>query len=205
MSRIGLGLILLGVWLLWWGSASPANVLSGLAVIAILFVVVPTSRPLLPTIRIRPLALARLVGYFIYNIVTSNVLLSWTILSPRAQVHTGVLQVPLCTDDIGIVTMVANITALTPGSMVVQVDHGAGRAVLWVHVLTPRDPATIARGVSTLERRCIEALGSPEQIAAVHAGASPAQSWPALDPNGGPASDPTDEPGSGPTEETDAS
>ena len=183
MSRIGLGLVLLGVWLFWWGSASPANILSGIAVISILFVVVPTTRPMLPTIRIRPWALVRLVGYFIYNIVTSNVLLSWTILSPRAQVHTGVLQVPLCTDDIGIVTMVTNITALTPGSMVVQVDHGGpGGAVLWVHVLTPRDPATVARSVSTLERHCIEALGSPEQIAAVHAGAAPAQAWPALDP-----------------------
>ena len=169
MSRIALGLIMLAVWLLWWGSASPANILSGLAVVAILFFVVPSSRPLLPTVRLRPVALVKLAAYFLYSLITSNVILSWAILSPRSHVHTGVVRVPMCTDDISLVTMVTNITALTPGSMVVQVDHGANGAVLWVHVLTPGDVEEVAAAVLTLERYCIEAVGSPEQVAALRA------------------------------------
>lgn len=173
MSRFGLALLLLAVWLLLWGSASPANILSGLAVVAVLFVVVPSSRPLLPTHMIRPWGLLRLAGFFVVNIVTSNVVLSWAILSPRARLRTGVIRVPLTTADLGIATMVTNITALTPGSMVVQIDHDASSAVLWVHILTPGDPELVARRVSALERHCIEAVGTAEQLAAVRAAADP--------------------------------
>mgnify|MGYP003440902821 CR=1 FL=1 len=36
MSAVGFGALLLGIWLLLWGSVSLANVLSGLAVVALL-------------------------------------------------------------------------------------------------------------------------------------------------------------------------
>lgn len=170
MSRIGLGLVLVAVWLLWWGSASPANVLAGIAVVLVLFVVFPSDRAIRPTIRFRPIALARLLGFFAFNLVTSNVVLSRTILSPRADVHTGVVKVPLRTDDVGIITMVANITALTPGSMVVQLDVDGSDDLAWVHVLTPGDPFQVARSFSRLEQLCVEAVGSDEQIARLRTG-----------------------------------
>lgn len=171
MSRVGLGLMLLVVWLMLWGSASPANVLSGVVVVALLFVVVPTSRPLWPNGRLHPLGLMRLAGYFIVNVLWSNIVLSWAILSPRAQLHKGVVHVRMRTGDLGIVTMVTNLTALTPGSMVVQINHDPSNSVLWVHYLTPGDPEKVARNVVALERRCIEAFGTAEQIEAVRSGA----------------------------------
>lgn len=176
MSRIGLGLVLLTVWLLWWGSASPANVLSGIAVIAFLFFVVPTSRPLWPTGRFHPVALVRLAVQFVASIISSNVVLSRSILSPRADLHTGVVKVDLCTDDIRIVTMVTNLTALTPGSMVVKVDDAQPLTTLWVHVLTPGDPDEVAPSILALERRCIEAIGTPEQIRRVRQAGTPGSS-----------------------------
>ena len=169
MSRTGLAVMLIVVWLMWWGSATPANLLAGIAVVAVLFVVFPSNRPLRPTVRLRPLALARLMGHFLANLVTSNVVLSRTILSPRADVHTGVIKVPLRTDDVALITMVANMTALTPGSMVVQLDIAEPAPLAWVHVLTPGDPRAIGRSISRLEQLCIEAFGSDAAIAALHA------------------------------------
>lgn len=183
MSRLSLAVLLLAVWLLLWGSASPANILSGLAVIALLYVVVPSARRTLPSHLASPWGLARLAGSFALNMVTSNLILSWAILSPRSSVRTGVIRVPLTTDDIGIATMVTNITALTPGSMVVQVDQDGPVAVLWVHVLTPGQPEDVARRVSALERSCIRAVGTAEQRAAMLAAGEP-EFLPAPDPSG---------------------
>ena len=181
MSRVSLAILLLVVWVLLWGSASAANLLSGLAVIAVLFVVVPSSRRMLPSHVASPWGLVRLAGSFAASMITSNVILSWAILSPRARVRTGVVRVPLTTNDIGIATMVTNITALTPGSMVVQVDQDGPVAVLWVHVLTPGEPEAVARRVSGLERSCILAVGTAEQRAALRA-AGDVELLPAPDP-----------------------
>ena len=82
MSRLALGAMLLAVWLLLWGSASPTNILSGLAIVGLLFVVVPSSRRMLPSRLVHPWGLLKLGGWFAMNIVTSNVVLSWAILSP---------------------------------------------------------------------------------------------------------------------------
>ena len=189
MSRISLAVLLLAVWLLLWGSASAANILSGLAVIAVLYVVVPSSRPMLPSHLASPWGLARLAGSFAVSLVTSNLILSWAILSPRASVRTGVIRVPMTTNDIGIATMVTNITALTPGSMVVQVDQDGPVAVLWIHVLTPGQPEEVARRVSALERACIRAVGTAEQRAALQAAGEP-ELLPAPDPSSPDSSSP---------------
>lgn len=164
MSRFGLGIVLLAVWLLLWGSASPANLLSGVAVIVGLYVVFPSSRPLAPTIRFRPIALARLLAHFLASIVGSNIMLSRTILSRHARVHSGVVRVQMHCDDLTLLTMVINITALTPGSMAVELDLDQVRPVIWVHVLTSGDPTDIGRNVLVLEELCVRALGSAEQI-----------------------------------------
>ena len=164
MSRLALGSVLLAVWLLLWGSASPANLLSGCVLIALLFAAVPTNRSWRPTMPVRPMSVLRLGGWFVVNLVVSNVVLSRAILSPRAQLHSSVMRVPLRTNDIRILTMVTNITALTPGTIVVQVDPHEPVADIWVHVLTPGDPDRTARVIARLEAHCIRAVGSPADI-----------------------------------------
>ena len=182
MSRLSLAALLLVVWVLLWGAASPANLLSGLAVIAVLFVVVPSTRRKWPSHVASPWGVVRLAAWFALNMITSNVILSWAILSPRKQLHTGVVRVPLRTNDMGIATMVTNITALTPGSMVVQVDHDGPVAVLWIHVLTPGEPESVARRASALEAGCIRAVGTAEQRAALRDAGEP-EFLPAPDPS----------------------
>ena len=64
MSRLSLAVLLLVVWVLLWGAASPANLLSGLAVIGVLFVVVPSTRRKWPSHAASPVGIVRLAASF---------------------------------------------------------------------------------------------------------------------------------------------
>ena len=167
MSRLTLGAILVAVWLLLWGSITVANVLSGVAVAAFLFAVYPSDLPWRPSGRVRPVPFLVLCGRFVVDVVWSNVWLTIAVLGPQRSVHTELVRVELRVGDPRLIAMVTNLTALTPGAMVVRVDVEGARPVLLVHVLSVRDPDRFASAMLGLERRCVRALGSDEQVALV--------------------------------------
>jgi multicomponent Na+:H+ antiporter subunit E len=169
MSRLSLVAVLVTVWVLLWGSATPANLLGGAAVAAVLLVVYPTDLRWWPNWRIRPLALAALAWHFVVGVIGSNIWLTIAVLGPQRSVRTELVRVELRVDDPRLITAVANLTALTPGSMVVRVDTDGARPQVLLHVLTVRDPERFAGAMLQLERRCVRALGSSEQIACVEA------------------------------------
>jgi multicomponent Na+:H+ antiporter subunit E len=167
MSRLTLGAILVAVWLLLWGSITVANVLSGIAVAAFLFAVYPSDLPWRPSGRVRPGPFLVLCGRFVVDVVWSNVWLTIAVLGPQRSVHTELVRVELRVGDPRLIAMVTNLTALTPGAMVVRVDAEGARPVVLVHVLSVRDPDRFASAMLGLERRCVRALGSDEQVALV--------------------------------------
>jgi multicomponent Na+:H+ antiporter subunit E len=169
MSRLTLGALLVLVWVLLWGGASPANLLGGVLVAVVLFVVYPNDLPTWPTRRVRPVALVGLAAHFVAGVVASNFWLTTAVLGPRRAVRTELVRVELCVDDPRLLTIVANLTALTPGAMVVRIDTDGPRPVVLLHVLTVRDPARFGGATVTLERRCVRAFGTDEQIALVEA------------------------------------
>ncbi len=169
MSRLTLGALLVLVWVLLWGGASPANLLGGVLVAVVLFVVYPNDLPTWPTRRVRPVALAGLAAHFVAGVVASNFWLTTAVLGPRRAVRTELVRVELCVDDPRLLTIVANLTALTPGAMVVRIDTDGPRPVVLLHVLSVRDPARFGGATVTLERRCVRAFGPDEQIALVEA------------------------------------
>ena len=61
LYAVGLSLI----WVMAWGSPSPANVLGGLAVAALLLTVTPNVVPTHGAVRVRPVAIARLAAYLL--------------------------------------------------------------------------------------------------------------------------------------------
>jgi multicomponent Na+:H+ antiporter subunit E len=106
--------------------------------------------------------------------VASNFWLTTAVLGPRRSVRTELVRVELCIDDPRLLTIVANLTALTPGTMVVRIDTDGPQPIVLLHVLTVRDPARFGAATVTLERRCVRAFGTDEQIAVVEAsGARP--------------------------------
>ena len=157
MSLVARVLLLLAVWLLAWGRVSTANVLTGLALIALLLVTFPAPRPGTARGRLRPVGIARLVGYVLRSLVVSNVLVARQILARRSRINTGVIEYDVeCGEDF-VITLMANIIALTPGTM--TVDATRVPPALHVHFLLLDDVETARRSIAHLERLVVAATG----------------------------------------------
>ena len=152
---MGLVVTLVALWLLLWGDLSVANVASGVLVALGLLAVFPLARPAAATRRVvRPLALARLVGYLALELVVSNLVVARVILSPKARTRTGVVACPLRTDSDRMVTALCNLIALSPGTMMVDVSDDA----LYVHALLLRDLDEVRRDVGRLQALLLAAF-----------------------------------------------
>ena len=118
--------MLLAIWLLAWGSLSWANVLSGLVVAGGLMVALPDARRPARLPVIRPVALVRLGLRLAKDLVVANLVLIREVLSPWPRISTGVVRVPLpeCSDQV--LTLLANLVALTPGTIPVEVERDSG-------------------------------------------------------------------------------
>ncbi len=127
------------MWVLAWGSLTFANVLGGLVVAAVLVVVTP-GRPGPRPVDDRPSGRCRShdsLGFALVEMARSNILLVRDVLAPRSRLHPGVMAVPLprCSD--GLLTLITNMLALTPGTNPVHVEPDP--AVVYVHVLHMHD------------------------------------------------------------------
>lgn len=152
--------VLIALWLLAWGEASTANLASGLAVAAALLVASPPARHSGPPLRIRPLGVVRLLLYIARQLVTSNYLVAREIISRRSSIRTGVLAYPVQHPSDEVVTLIANVLALTPGTMTVEATRKP--AVIYVHFLLLDDVHEARRAIARLERLVVQAVGSPE-------------------------------------------
>ena len=152
------------IWVLLWGSASPANILSGLAVGWLLVMVVPGLRRGGGRVVIRPVAVVRFAWHMVVTLVSSNVMLTREVLAPTDRLRTAVIGVPLpgCSDEL--LALVSNLVALSPGSMPLELTHGP--TVLYVHVLHLRDLDTTRRDILRLTDLTVRAFGSAEAVAA---------------------------------------
>ena len=154
------------IWTLAWGSLTVANVLSGVAVALLLLLVVPDDTSgLRRRSPVRPRAIARFGGHVLLKVVESNVVLSREVLSRGSRINTGVVAVPLpdCSD--GLITLITNTMALTPGTMPIQVDRNP--TVLYVHVLQLSDLEEARRDIQHLADLAYRAFGSEAAIAAL--------------------------------------
>lgn len=151
--------LLVSLWLLAWGDLSPGNVLSGILLSAMLLVVFPpnTGRDGRP--RPNPVAIVRLAAYIVRQLVTSNVLVAREILSPGSRVHTGVLAYQVRHPADEVITGIANIIALTPGTMTVEATNEP--AIIYVHFLLLDDEDAARTSIGHLEDLVVAALGGP--------------------------------------------
>jgi multicomponent Na+:H+ antiporter subunit E len=156
-------------WVMLWDEITLANFLGGLAVATVLLVVFPL--PPVPANRrlvVRPLAFCRLVVAVLSELFTSNVYMTHEIVTPDRRLASGVARCPMRTNSPKVVSTVANILALAPGTMAVDATNGP--PVLYVHVLSRGDVDDVRRKVSRLERLVVEAIGSVEDRHSVATG-----------------------------------
>lgn len=159
MSLVRRVVLLTILWLLAWGRASIPLVVSGVALSLALLTAFPPARTRTTRIRLRPLAVGRLVVYVFGQLVTSNVLVTREVLSRRSRVRTGVLAHHLRHPSDELLTLIANIIALTPGTMTVEATRKP--AVIYVHFLLLDDVDAARRQITRLEDLAFAALGQP--------------------------------------------
>ncbi|MEV4539382.1 Na+/H+ antiporter subunit E [Asanoa sp. NPDC049518] len=157
-----LGLTL--VWILLWGTFSWANLLGGLGVAAVVLIAFP-----LPPVefggRLRPVALARFVYWFAYDLVLASVQVAALACRPGDPPHSAIIGVRLRVNTDLNLTLTAEAISLVPGSLILEVDRSVG--VLYVHVLDVSDRAQaerFRRHALAVERRIVEAIGSPDEV-----------------------------------------
>lgn len=160
------------VWALAWGELSAANVLSGIAVAVVVLALFPLSSPDETNgLHIRPLRVVPLVAFFALELVQSTLSMARDILGPSGRMRTGILAYPLRVQSDVLLTFLANVTALTPGAMPVDVDHEP--KVLYIHVTRMHERATTERNLARYEVMFLRAFGSPAQLAALEAADGP--------------------------------
>lgn len=146
-------------WVMLWDQVSVANVAAGVVVATVILVAFPLQRvPDRERRTVRPLALVRLAAAVLRDLAVSNVTVALQILSRNQELHSGIVACRMRTSSSKSLSTMANVLALSPGTM--AVDAVAEPPTLFVHVLTLDDPLDVRRHVAHIERLVIEALGS---------------------------------------------
>lgn len=154
------------VWVLLWGSFTLLTLVGGVLVglgVTALFPGGPVDRRL----PLRPLPLLGLTAFLARDLVVSSLEVSRETLRLGPRSRGAILELPLASTSDRVVALVAAAYTLSPGTLVVQIDHL--RARWYIYVLGPSDAAGVERArhrALDVQRRVIAAVGTPEEVAA---------------------------------------
>lgn len=153
------------LWMLLWGDASWANVLSGAGLGALVALAFPLpTHGTAGTVRLGPLA--RLIGRFASDLALASFQVAWTAVRPGRTPRGGLVSVPLrSTSDLFIATT-AGLSSMVPGTVVVDLDRSGG--TLRLHVLDldrSGGPDAVLKSTQALEERLLRAFAPlPELV-----------------------------------------
>jgi multicomponent Na+:H+ antiporter subunit E len=160
--------VLTVTWVLLWERISLFIVLTGVLLALLVFLVFPLP-PIERVGRVRPAALARLVGRLARDLVVSSVrvvALSFARHTPQS----AIVRVRLRSRSDLILTMTSELVSLVPGSLVVEVRRA--ESTLYIHALDTTDPEKLRRAAQDVldsEERVLRAFGTDEDVAALDA------------------------------------
>jgi multicomponent Na+:H+ antiporter subunit E len=140
------------VWILLWGTASAANILSGLAIALLITLLLPL--PAVPVEgRLHPLSLLRLIVTVFYYLALSSVQVAWLAIKPGPPPLSAVLRAHVAVKSDLVLALAVNIFNLIPGSIVLEIDQT--RRMLYMHVIdvgSDRAVSRFYRQVAEVER-----------------------------------------------------
>lgn len=163
------------LWVALWGDLTAGNLAGGLLVAVVVVAVArPTGVTGLERTYFRPISAMVYACYFLVQMVKSNLIVAWEIITPGLSFNRAIIEVPLHTSSPGVVALVANSVTLTPGTVTIEVievptDEGLTERTLFIHVLHYLDMESVRRDVLRLERLAIKAFGSRDEMPRVEA------------------------------------
>ncbi|GMA39276.1 Na+/H+ antiporter subunit E [Mobilicoccus caccae] len=145
------------VWVLLWGSYSLVSVVGGLLLAVAVMITYPLP-PLQLGLRIRPWPFVVLVSRFAFDLVTASFHVAYQAVAPWVRPRGHLLTIDLRTDDdlFGMIT--AEMTALVPGTVVVDLEPGERRLILHVFDEAEENLPMVADRVRAQEARVLRAL-----------------------------------------------
>lgn len=156
--RLSLAAVLLALWLLAQGEVTVGNVVGGILLVVVLGLVFPDRRDRRARVRVRPVALLRLGVFVAVQMVVSTLLVARAIVRRGSRVRTGVVRHRLREPSDLTLALMANILALAPGTM--PVDVTSDPPVLSVHFLLLSDVEAARRTIGRLEAHVVAAVRS---------------------------------------------
>jgi len=97
------------------------------------------------------------VGYYLWELIKSNVIVAWDVLTPRHRMTPGVVAIPIRAETDMEITLLANLISMTPGTL--SLDVSEDRRTLYVHAMYVKDPQALRDDITNnLERRVLEIL-----------------------------------------------
>lgn len=135
------------VLLLWLAISSPVSF--GLLVLgSLLAIAVPLLTEAFwpnPPRVVRPARALQFFGVFAADIFTANWRVARQVIGPLCRLSPALVEVPLDLRDPFVVTLLACVVSLTPGTVAIDVDRQ--RWILLVHALDAPDPQALARAI----------------------------------------------------------
>lgn len=155
MRRVAIVVWLTVVWVTLWEALTWANVAGGLAVaIAAAYLLPP--REARTSVGFRPLAAAKLLLYFLWELMVASSQVIWEIITPEDHTRPAVVSVHTRSTVPGHITAVANMVSLTPGTLSLEIDHDT--RTIYIHVLHLDSVEETRAGVSKLETLTLAAF-----------------------------------------------
>lgn len=96
------------------------------------------------------------IGYVLWKIVQSNLILAKVILQPQPPINPGIVAIPLTASSNLELMILASVITLTPGTISVDLGKNPqGQQVLYVHILATGDPTAFQTEVKTTFERLL--------------------------------------------------
>lgn len=164
-EQLPTALLLTVIWILLWGRAGFVEIVGGFLVAVVALTVFPLP-PLHFSGTIRPVALARLIGRFAFDLVHASIEVARLVLRIGALPVNAIIGVELYAESDLYRTLTAELVSLVPGSLVLEVSPS--HSTIYVHLLgvvTMDDVERARAGVHDQERRLMEAIASDSELA----------------------------------------
>lgn len=159
-------ILLVVVWVLFQGEVTWANVIAGLVIAFVVLVAFPLP-PLALGLRIHPWDTLVLLVRFQWDIIKASVQIAGRALQPGWQPYGRILRVPLRSNHDLIAVINAEMNALVPGSVVIDVNPDERWMLLHVFNVPDGDDVALHNALQTArgqEERVIRALSLERDI-----------------------------------------
>ncbi|MCK5875703.1 MAG: Na+/H+ antiporter subunit E [Alcanivoracaceae bacterium] len=156
MGAFAWNILLALIWVAVSGDISGAGLFTGFVLGYIILGLTLRELPVFAAYVRRVPKIFRFAGYFLKELIRSNLRVAWDVVTPTHYMKPAVIAVPLDARTEGEIALLANLISLTPGTL--SLDVSSDRRVLYLHVMYLDDLDQTRAQIKQFEARVLELL-----------------------------------------------